>query len=77
MTGVQYKDFLVDVGNPKALDETLAALPSVTAQVIGGPDGPFEQEDGHYVVRVFGNPGFFKFSVENQGYCRMVGERPS
>lgn len=70
----EYHDFLVDVGNPAALDTTLSALPGVVAQVIGGPDGPFAEEDGHYIVRVFGNPSFFKFACENQGYCKIVRE---
>jgi hypothetical protein len=71
-------DFLVDVGNPAALDATLTALPGVVAQVIGGPDGPFAEEDGHYIVRVFGGAmanSMFTFMVENQGYCRVVQQR--
>lgn len=66
-------DFLVDVGNPKALDETLQALPGVNAFVVGTPE-PI-RENGHYVVRVFGDPFFFKFAVENQGYCTIIRER--
>lgn len=71
-------DFLVDTGNPAALDETLQALPGVNALVLGGPDGPFPQEDGHYMVRVFGGQmqaSMFKFMVENQGYCTVVEQR--
>ena len=70
----QATDFLVDVGNPKALDETLSALPGTIAQVIGGPNGPFAERDGHYVVRVFGDTSVFKFACENQGYCKIVQE---
>lgn len=71
-------DFLVDVGNPAALDETLRALPGVNAFVVGGSEGPFPQEDGHYVVRVFGGEtaeSMFEFMVTNQGYCTIVGKR--
>ncbi len=68
-------DFLVDVGSPEALDETLQAAPGINAFVVGGPKGPFIKDDGHYIVRVFGEPSFFRFMIENQGYCTIVGER--
>lgn len=71
-------DFLVDTGNPAALDETLRALPGVNAFVVGGPVGPFARDDGHHIVRVFGDSTaaqMFKFMVENQGYCTIVRER--
>jgi arylamine N-acetyltransferase len=70
-------DFLVDVGNPAALDATLTALPGVVAQVVGGPNGPFHREDGHYVVRVFGGDTantMFEFMVGTQGYCTVIGK---
>lgn len=68
-------DFLVDVGNPAALDVTLQALPGIHALVVGGPDGPFPRDDGHYVVRVFDGELYatmFKMMMESQGYCRIV-----
>lgn len=74
---MDYTDFLVDVGNPVALDETLTAMPGVNCQVIGGPNGPFSQQDGHYKVRVFGGEvanEMFEFMVTNQGYCKVVGK---
>lgn len=70
-------DFLVDVGNPAALDDTLRARPGANAFVVGGPSGPFREKDGHYIVRVFGGEtanSMFRFMVENQGYCKVVAE---
>ncbi len=65
-------DYLVDTPNPEALDQTLFALGAV---LIGGgmPEG-FMKVDGHYVMRVLGDPGYVKFACETQGYCTIVGE---
>jgi hypothetical protein len=66
-------DFLVETGNPERLDDTLQALPMMHAFVVGrGVPGGIVQRDGGYVVRVFGDPGFFKFAVEHQGYCKII-----
>lgn len=67
-------DILVDTTDPAWLDRTLSSMPGITAQVVGGQDGPFPQVDGYYVVRVFGDITFFRFAVENQGYCIVVKE---
>lgn len=75
---IEATDFLVDVGNAAALDQTLQALPGVNALVVGGPEGPFARDGAHYIVRVFGGPeanSMFKFMVENQGYCKVIRER--
>lgn len=77
---VEATDFLVDVGSPAALDATLQALPGVRSFVVGGPDGPFTKDDGHYIVRVFGGSAaesMWEFMVANQGYCTIVGRRES
>jgi hypothetical protein len=77
---VEASDFLVDVWNPAALDATLQALPGVRSFVVGGPDGPFAEDGGHYIVRVFGGKdaeSMWEFMVTNQGYCTVVGRRES
>ena len=64
-------DVLVETTDPAWLDKTLTDLPGVVAQVVGGPNGPFRQTEGYYVVRVFTGIDAFKFMVENQGYCKI------
>lgn len=65
-------DFLVKVGNPKALDQTLQQMGAV---LIGGPEN-FLMHDGAYVVRPLGDPGFVRFAVEHQGYAKIIGDAP-
>lgn len=68
----EFHDFLVDgFNNPIAVDKTLQQLGA--AVLVGGEDNYLKQ-DGCYVMRVFGNPGYIKFAVEHQGYCRIVRE---
>lgn len=63
-------DLLVRTGNPAMLDETVQQLgPAV---VVGMPSPVMV--DGCYVVRVFGNPGFIRFALTNQGYGEIVRE---
>ena len=67
---VQATDILVRTADPGLLDRTVQQLgPAV---VVGAPD--YIQVDGCYVVRVFGNPGFIKFAITNQGYGEVVRE---
>ncbi len=73
MENIQVADFLVETGNPEYLDDTLQALPMTRAAVVGrGVPGGIIKRDGGYVVRVFGDPGFFKFACEQQGYCKII-----
>lgn len=67
-------DFLVDTTNPDALDRTLQSLGAVL--VGGGMPGGYERIEGHYVMRVLGDPGYVRFACESQGYCTIVGEVP-
>ncbi len=54
----------------RMLDETVQQLgPAV---VVGMPNPVMV--DGCYVVRVFGDPGFIKFAITNQGYGEVVRE---
>jgi hypothetical protein len=63
-------DILVRTASPALLDQTVQQLgPAV---VVGAPD--YAKVDGCYVVRVFGNPGFIKFAITNQGYGEVVRE---
>ena len=66
----QATDILVRTTNPQMLDQTVQQLGP--AAVVGAPD--YVQVDGCYVVRVFGNPGFIKFAITNQGYGEVVRE---
>lgn len=66
------KDILVRTVNPEALDRTVQ---NFGAAVVGGgmPSG-YVMVDGCYVVRCFGDPGFIKFAITNQGYGEVVRE---
>jgi hypothetical protein len=63
-------DILVRAGDPGLLDSTVQQLGR--AAVVGAPD--YVTVDGCYVVRVFGDPGFIKFAITNQGYGEVVRE---
>lgn len=68
------KELLVETANPAALDQTLQQLGGLVGQE---PDGSYSvNPDGSYSVRaVGGDIGFLKFSIERQGYAKVVGER--
>jgi hypothetical protein len=67
-------DILVKTTDPAALDRTVQALPGCTAAVVGGPNGPFPQVDGAYVVRCFAGKHFLKVAIDQQGYGTVVRE---
>lgn len=69
----QAKDFLVQCGNPEAFDKTIQQL-GTAALIDAGTKGKYIQKDGHYVMRVFGNPDFLRFAIENQGYGKIIKE---
>lgn len=71
MSDMKATDILVRTANPGMLDQTVQQLGP--AAVVGGPDN-FIQVDDCYVVRVFGDPGFIKFAITNQGYGEIVRE---
>jgi uncharacterized protein (DUF302 family) len=54
-------DFLVECRNPKLFDQTIQQL---GASVL--------IKNGYYIMRVFGNAGFLKFAIENQGYGKVI-----
>ncbi len=60
-------DILVDTPNPENLDRIVQQF---GAAVVGGPN--YITHEGHYVVRVFGNPGMVEFMMTQQGYATVV-----
>ena len=69
---VMAKDILVKTSNPDALDRTVQSFGA--AVVGGGMSSGYVMVDGCYVVRCFGDPGFLKFAITNQGYGEVVRE---
>jgi hypothetical protein len=66
----QATDILVRTANPELLDRTVQQLgPAVVFQ---DAHADYVQVDGCYVVRVFGDPGYIKFAITNQGYGEVV-----
>lgn len=66
------KDFLIETNDPFGLDKILNTWGA--ALVGGGMPGGFVKRGGYYVMRCFGNHGFIKFAIENQGYGKVVKE---
>lgn len=60
----EYTDIRVRTKNPEALDKVMVQL---GACVIEGT-----WHNGICLVRVFGNPGFVKFAIKNQGYGEVI-----
>ncbi|GAB2714590.1 hypothetical protein [Streptomyces bullii] len=62
-------DLIVETANPELLDATVKQLgPAVVV------DDTFDGTTCR--VRVFGDPGFIKFALTQQGYGKIVGEEP-
>jgi hypothetical protein len=80
MESQKFTDFLVTgftpdgFVNPEALDRVLHTMGGATLLQESNLK-EYTQENGYYVMRVFGSPGYIKFACEHQGYCRVVGER--
>lgn len=64
-------DFLVECGNPKAFDQTIQQL-GAAVLINGGNEDSYTKKDGYYIMRVFGDVGFLKFAIENQGYGKVI-----
>jgi len=66
-------DFLIECGNPEAFDKTVQQLgPAVLMD--GGVKGQYVKKDGYYIMRVFGDAGYLKFAIQNQGYGKIIKE---
>lgn len=66
------KDILVKTENPDALDKILNQFGA--ALVGGGMPSGYSKIDGCFVVRCFGDSGFVKFMITNQGYGEVIKE---
>ncbi|HRQ17748.1 MAG TPA: hypothetical protein PL085_11775 [Agriterribacter sp.] len=66
-------DFLIECGNPEAFDRTINSM-GAAALVENGGNGQYLKKDGYYVMRVFGDAGFLKFAIQNQGYGKIIKE---
>lgn len=66
-------DFLIECGNPEAFDRTINSM-GAAALVENGDKGQYLKKDGYYVMRVFGDAGFLKFAIQNQGYGKIIKE---
>ncbi len=64
-------DFLVECGNPEAFDRTIQQL-GTAVLLDGGTKGNYIKKEGYYVMRIFGDAGFLKFAIENQGYGKVI-----
>ncbi|HEY7413984.1 MAG TPA: phage terminase large subunit, partial [Ktedonobacteraceae bacterium] len=69
---IQPDDFLVDVANPEMLDQTVKQLGWIQGYVVQDERGNYVQFEGHYVVRVDGDRGFFQYAMEKQGYAKVI-----
>lgn len=67
-------DLIVRTASAKRLDEVLQQLPMAPARVVDGTWDPV-QKTCH--VRAFGNVGFLRFALPNQGYGEIIGEIPA
>lgn len=63
----EYVDIRVRTANPKALDATIQGLPMVAAVVV---DGSWDGDT--CTIRCFGNDGFLRFALTQQGYAEIV-----
>ncbi len=64
-------DFLVECRNPKAFDQTIQQL-GAAVLINGGDEDNYTKKGGYYIMRVFGDAGFLKFAIENQGYGKVI-----
>lgn len=67
---MQATDFLVECHNPEVFDRTVNTMGAVLMD--GGNKGQYIKQDGYYVMRVLGDPGFIKFAIEQQGYGKII-----
>lgn len=69
----KFTDFLVECGNTEAFDKTINSMNAVLYD--GGNKGDYKKdENGYYTMRVYGDPGFLKFAIQNQGYGKIIKE---
>ena len=66
-------DFLIECRNPEAFDNTIQQL-GAAVLLNGGEKGNYTKKYGYHVMRVFGDSGFLKFAIQNQGYGNIIKE---
>jgi phage terminase large subunit-like protein len=71
---IEVGDFLVRTASPEALDSTLRQLPGMRAWVVKDSNGEYAHYQSYSVVRVQGDIYFFRYAVEQQGYCEIVSD---
>jgi hypothetical protein len=67
----QATNILIECSNPESFDNTIQKL-GAAALVGGGMPNGYVKKDGYFVMRVFGDAGFLKFAIQNQGYGRVI-----
>ncbi len=73
MSKETYTDFLVECGNPASFDQTINQFGAVLFD--GGNKGDYQKSpEGYYTMRVYGDAGFIKFAIQNQGYGKIIKE---
>ena len=65
-------DFLIECNNPESFDKTINSMGAVLCD--NGNKGEYIKQDGYYLMRVMGDPGFVKFAIQNQGYGKIIKE---
>lgn len=68
-------DFLIECNDPQAFDSIVQTL-GTAVLYDGGTPGNYVKQDGYYIMRIFGDPGFIKFAISNQGYGKIIKELP-
>ena len=68
LTGNTFKTAEYELKNIKC---NIVLLPSENQ---GDEKGKYIQKDGLYTMRVFSDPNFVKFAIENQGYGKVISE---
>ena len=69
----QFTDYLIECGSPVLLDAIIQKLG--TAMLMQDSDNSYpKNSDGHYTMRVIGDPGYIKFALEQQGYGKIIRE---
>jgi hypothetical protein len=65
-------ELLVRCSNPEDLDRIVNGF---NAAVVQDGSGAYVLERGCCIVRCFGDPGFIRFMIDQQGYGEVLSER--
>ena len=67
-------NYLVECSSPEAFDQYIQQLGAAVLIHGVGVEGNYKKKEGFYIMRVFGNAGFLKSAMENQGYGKVIRE---